>query len=309
MSEKKYKKNNLNVLTVNTLTLILSIFFLTVGYFIQNKDFFKGTFINEIFIILIPSLLISQTGKLKKVLRINKISLKNIIRVIIIVILAYPIRLLLNGIFLNIISRFVELKNFSMDILLEDENIFKYLLFLCVVPAICEEFFFRGALINSYGVYGTKFAIFMSSLVFALFHFDIQNFIAPLLLGILFGNLLELTGSLFAAILAHFVNNLLGIVTAKYLNDQMFMYLKDTNLAQDIGSLQLYIILVLILISIISSILLRLIFVKMNKERKRRITREKTKKMTREIESIDFFNFVPIVALVVLYFIYYAVVF
>ena len=308
-NKNTFKKTNLNVLTVNTLTLVLSICFLTIGYFIQSKDFFKGTFINEIFIILIPALLISKTGKLKEVLRINKLSFKNCIYVIIIVILVYPIILLANGIFLNIISRFVELKNFSMDILLKNENILQYMIFLCIVPAICEEIFFRGALINSYEVYGTKFAIFMSSLVFALFHFDIQNFIAPLLLGIIFANLLELTGSLYAAILAHFVNNLLGIVTAKYLNDHIFTYLKDTTFAQDIGSLQLYIILVLILISIISLFVLRIIFVKMNRDRKRRMNRQKIKKRSRNIENIDFFNFVPIIALIILYFIYSAIVF
>lgn len=309
MESNKLKKSNLNVLTVNTLTLVLSICFLTIGYFIQSKDFFKGTFINEIFIILIPALLISGTGNLKEVLRIKKISFKEIIRTILIVILAYPIILLLNGIFLTILSNFIELNNFSMDILLTEKGIIRYLIFLCVVPAICEEIFFRGALINSYEVYGSRFAIVMSSLVFALFHFDIQNFIAPFLLGILFGNILELTGSLFSVILGHFVNNLLGIVAAKYLNDSIFTYLKKTNIAQDIGSLQLYIILVLILVSVVSAFLLRKFFIKMNREKKRRIMLSGKKIRSRDIESLDFFNFVPILALIVLYFIYYAIVF
>lgn len=309
MESNKLKKSNLNVLTVNTLTLVLSICFLTIGYFIQSKDFFKGTFINEIFIILIPALLISGTGNLKEVLRIKKISFKEIIRTILIVILVYPIILLLNGIFLTILSNFIELNNFSMDILLTEKGIIRYLIFLCVVPAICEEIFFRGALINSYEVYGSRFAIVMSSLVFALFHFDIQNFIAPFLLGILFGNILELTGSLFSVILGHFVNNLLGIVAAKYLNDSIFTYLKKTNIVQDIGSLQLYIILVLILVSVVSAFLLRKFFIKMNREKKRRIMLSGKKIRSRDIESLDFFNFVPILALIVLYFIYYAVVF
>ena len=309
MDGKKLKKSNLNVLTVNTLTLVLSICFLTIGYFIQSKDFFKGTFINEIFIILIPALLISGTGNLKEVLRIRKISFKNIVRVIVIVILSYPVILLLNGIFLSILSHFIELNNFSMDILLEENGIVKYIVFLCVVPAICEEIFFRGALINSYEVYGSRFAIVMSSLVFALFHFDIQNFIAPFLLGILFGNLLELTGTLYSVIIGHFVNNLLGIVAAKYLNDTIFNYLKDTSTAQDIGSLQLYIILVLIAVSAISAFLLRRFFIKMNREKKHRILVSGKKIRSRDIESLDIFNFVPILALIVLYFIYSAVVF
>lgn len=305
----RYKKKNLNVLSVNTLTLVLSIFFLTVGYHIQNKDFFKGTFINEVFIILIPALLICGSGKRTEVLRVKKLEYINVIRVIIIVILSYPIILLLNGIFSSFLSSFIELKNFSMDVLLMEESFMRYLLFMCVVPAVCEEIFFRGALINSYDIYGGKFAIIMSSLVFALFHFDIQNFIAPFLLGILFGNLLELTGSIFAAILAHFTHNIIAILTSKYLNDILFNYLKQTNLAQDIGSLQLFIILMLFLISIVSAVLLRVLFKQMDKEKKHRENRLGVRVRVREIQSIDFFNFVPIVALIILYFIYYAIVF
>ncbi|EFI41322.1 type II CAAX endopeptidase family protein [Peptoniphilus sp. oral taxon 386] len=306
---KKYKKKNLNVLSVNTFTLVLSIFFLTIGYSIQSKSFLKGTFINEVFIILIPALLLCGTGKRTEVLRIKKLSSINVIRVIIIVILSYPIILLINGIFLNFLSTFIELKNFSMDMLLKDESLSSYLFFMCIVPAICEEVFFRGALINSYDVYGGKFAILMSSLVFALFHFDIQNFIAPLLLGIIFGNLLELTGSLFASILGHFTNNLIAIFATKYLDDTVFTYLKHTDLAQDIGSLQLYIIILLFLISIVSMVLLRLLFKQMDKEKRLREERLGIRKRVREIQSIDFFNFVPILALIILYFIYYAVVF
>lgn len=309
MNVKKYKKTNLNVMTINILTLVLSIFFLTFGYMIQNENFFKGTLINEIFIILIPAILISGTGKISEVLKIKRLSVKNIIRVLLIVFLSYPIILLLNGIFLNILSNFIELKNFSMDLLLEEESFVKYFVFLCIVPAICEEIFFRCALINSYEVYGSKFAITMSAFVFALFHFDVQNFVAPFLLGILFGNLLDLTGSIFAAILGHFTNNLLGIVAAKYLNDGLFRFLNNTNLAKDIGSLQLYIIIVLIAISIVAGLFIRMIFVNMKREKRRAIIVKNRKVRSRNIENVDFFNFVPIGALLILYFIYYAVVF
>ncbi|MGO1581340.1 MAG: CPBP family glutamic-type intramembrane protease [Peptoniphilaceae bacterium] len=306
---KKFKKKNLNVLSVNTMTLVLAILFLTIGNSIQSKSFFVGTFINEIFVILIPSLLLCGSGKRTEVLKVKKLSLINFIRVIIIVILSYPIILLLNGIFLSFLSHYIDLKNFSMDVLLINESIPRYLFFICLVPAICEEIFFRGALINSYNIYGGKFAIMMSSLVFALFHFDIQNFIAPLLLGILFGNLLELTGSIYAAIIGHFLNNVIGFFTSKYINDAIFNFLNHTNLAQDIGSLQLYLIIILSLVSIISFFLLKVIFNRMNKEKLIRESREGVKNRIRYIQSVDFFNFVPILSLIILYFIYSALVF
>ncbi|MDO5041627.1 MAG: type II CAAX endopeptidase family protein [Peptoniphilus sp.] len=306
MLKNKYKKKNLNVLSVNTFTLVLAIIFLTIGYSIQSRDFFKGTFINEVFIILIPALLLSGSGKRTEVLKVKEFSFKNFIRVILVVIFSYPLILLLNGIFLTILSQFIALENFPMDY---SHAKLKYLFYICLLPAICEEIFFRGALINSYKIYGGKFAILMSSLVFALFHFDVQNFIAPLLLGVLFGNLLELTGSIFAPMLAHFLNNVIAFLTARYVNETIFKYLNQTELARDIGSLQLYIIIVLGAISIVSVIVLRFLFVRMDREKRERDYLKGEHERTRYIQNIDFFNFMPILTLIILYFIYFVVVY
>lgn len=305
----KYKKKNLNVISMNTITLLLSILFLLIGNYIQDKDFFKGTFINEIFIIFIPALIIATTGKFSHVLKIRHLSFLNCLRIIIMTILSYPIILLINGLFLSLFANFTELNNFSMEVVTKDMSLMGYLFYMCLVPAICEETFFRGALINSYDIYGPKFAIFMSSLVFALFHFDIQNFIAPLLLGIIFGNFLELTGSIFACMIAHFTNNVMALVSARYVNNSLFGYLQDTTLAHDIGSLQLYIITLLIIASVVSFLLLRIMYKKMYNEKRAREEFYGVSQRTRAIKSIDLFNFVPIIALFILYVIYYNVVF
>lgn len=303
---KKYRKKNLNVMSVNTLTLILAIIFLTIGFNIQERYSFVGTFITEIFIVLLPALLIAKTGNFKAVLKLKKTSLRNILFSMIVVLLAYPIILLLNGIFLSLISNFVEYKNFPMEIMLQNVPIFNYLVFICIVPAICEEIFFRGTLTNAYNVYGSKFAIAMSAIVFALFHFDIQNFVAPLLLGLLFSTLIELTDSIYPAIIAHFINNVIAVFTARYVNDSLFKFLSNTKLSREIGSLQLFIIILLIVISIFSVILIRIIFKKMKKDI---IQKGEVRIRYRDVEAIDLFNFVPIIALVILYFIYHYIVF
>ena len=301
-----FKKKTLNVMSVNTLTLILAIIFLTIGFNIQEKFNFLGTFITEVFIILLPAILISSTGSLKEVLKIKKTSFEVILKTIIIVILSYPIILLMNGIFLSLLSNFIEYKNFPMEILLQNVPIFNYLIFMCLVPAICEEIFFRGTLVNAYNVYGEKFAIVVSALVFALFHFDIQNFIAPFLLGLLFATVIEYTGSILPSIVAHFVNNIIAVFTARYVNERLFEFLRRTKLSREIGSLELSIIILLILISILSVILIRVILKNLKKERE---SRENVRIRYRDVEGIDLFNFVPIIALVILYFVYHYIVF
>lgn len=303
---KKYRKKNLNVMSVNTLTLILAIIFLTIGFNIQEKFGFYGTFLTEVFIVLLPALLIAKTGNFKGVLKLKKTAVTNILFSVIVVILAYPVILLLNGIFLSLISNFVEYKNFPMEIMLQKVPILNYLVFMCIVPAICEEVFFRGTLTNAYSVYGSKFAIAMSAIVFALFHFDIQNFVAPLLLGLLFSALIEITGSIYPAIIAHFVNNVIAVFTARYVNDGLFKFLSGTKISREIGSLQLFIIIILTIISIFSVILIRILFKKMKENS---IQNKEVRIRYRDVEAIDFFNFVPIIALLILYFIYHYIVF
>jgi len=300
-----FRKKNLNVMSVNTLTLILAIIFLTIGFNIQEKYGFWGTFITEIVIVLIPAVLIASTGNIKEVLKIKKTPAINILKTIIVTILAYPVILLLNGIFLSLLSNFIEYKNFPMEVMLQNVPIGNYLIFMCLVPAICEEVFFRATLTNSYNVYGVKFSIVCSAVVFALFHFDIQNFVAPFFLGLLFSTLIELTGSIYPAIVAHFVNNVIAVLSARYLNERLFEFLWKTKLSREIGSLPLLIIIILFVISVISIILIRLIFNSMKNSK----SKEEVRIRYRDVEGIDLFNFVPIIALVILYFIYHYIVF
>lgn len=303
---KSFKKKNLNVMSVNSLTLVLAIIFLTIGFNIQERLSFWGTFITEIGIVLVPALLISSTGNVKEVLKIKKVPLKSLLLTIILVILIYPVILLLNGVFLSLLSNFVEYKNFPMELMLQNVPIFNYLIFMCLVPAICEEVFFRGTLTNAYNVYGEKFSIIVSALVFALFHFDIQNFIAPFLLGLLFASLIEVTGSILPAIVAHFVNNVIAVLTARYFNDRFFDFLRQTKFTREIGSLELSIIIILVLLSILSIVLSRFILKNLRKEN---LGQKEVKVRYRDVEGIDLFNFVPLIALVILYFIYHYIVF
>ena len=293
-------------MSVNSLTLVLAIIFLTIGFNIQERLSFWGTFITEIGIVLVPALLISSTGNVKEVLKIKKVPLKSLLLTIILVILIYPVILLLNGVFLSLLSNFVEYKNFPMELMLQNVPIFNYLIFMCLVPAICEEVFFRGTLTNAYNVYGEKFSIIVSALVFALFHFDIQNFIAPFLLGLLFASLIEVTGSILPAIVAHFVNNVIAVLTARYFNDRFFDFLRQTKFTREIGSLELSIIIILVLLSILSIVLSRFILKNLRKEN---LGQKEVKIRYRDVEGIDLFNFVPLIALVILYFIYHYIVF
>lgn len=83
------------------------------------------------------------------------------------------------------------------------------ILIICVLPAICEEYFFRGFLqrVMLKWIKDPHLCILLAAVVFSAFHFDAVNFLPRFLLGAMLGYLFYWTGSLWLPILAHFLNN------------------------------------------------------------------------------------------------------
>jgi len=79
---------------------------------------------------------------------------------------------------------------------------------LCALPAICEEIYFRGFCLTSIEArLGRWPAIIVSALIFSAMHGNIWYAHLYFLLGVLLGWVYCSTGSLFAAVLCHFINN------------------------------------------------------------------------------------------------------
>lgn len=77
----------------------------------------------------------------------------------------------------------------------------------CLVPAVLEEFFMRGAVLTSLRKGGRAFAVFFSSVCFAMLHGNLHNFLGPFLAGLAFAAMTVLTGSVLPAVAAHFIHN------------------------------------------------------------------------------------------------------
>lgn len=84
---------------------------------------------------------------------------------------------------------------------------------LAITPAFCEEILFRGFLQNSWkNRFGTKWAIFLTGLAFAIAHTNPWYFHFYLILGILLSLLKEWKNSLWIPIIAHATNNLFTLL-------------------------------------------------------------------------------------------------
>lgn len=79
---------------------------------------------------------------------------------------------------------------------------------LCILPALCEEIYFRGFCQSSLEArFGKWPALLITSLLFALLHGNPYYMHLYFCLGILLGWIYTVTGSLRVAIVAHFLNN------------------------------------------------------------------------------------------------------
>ncbi len=88
-----------------------------------------------------------------------------------------------------------------------------------VLPALCEEFIFRGILCREYEVGGVARAVLLSAVFFALLHFNLANLPIYLFSGIILALTLYATRSLFGSILAHFLYNIFGLFGQPYINN------------------------------------------------------------------------------------------
>ena len=87
------------------------------------------------------------------------------------------------------------------------------MILVAVIPAIGEEFFFRGGIQNIISdKKNIHVAVWVSAFVFSAIHMQFYGFMPRMLLGGLYGYLLFWSGSLWLPIIAHFVNNGLAVL-------------------------------------------------------------------------------------------------
>ena len=86
-------------------------------------------------------------------------------------------------------------------------NFFLQLFLVAVLPAICEEFLHRGIVLQGIKHIGFKKAILISSLLFALMHFNVQQVFYAFVIGLILGFVAVVSKNIYPAMIIHFINN------------------------------------------------------------------------------------------------------
>ncbi|NII84371.1 MULTISPECIES: CPBP family intramembrane glutamic endopeptidase [unclassified Pedobacter] len=93
------------------------------------------------------------------------------------------------------------------------------LVMIAVIPAIGEELMFRGGVQRSLtrAFDNPHIAIWLSAIIFSAIHVQFYGFVPRMLLGAGFGYLYYYSGSIWYAMLAHFLNNAYAVCAAFYM--------------------------------------------------------------------------------------------
>lgn len=86
-------------------------------------------------------------------------------------------------------------------------NFFLDLFLVAVLPGFCEEFLHRGIVLQGIKHFGFKKAIVISSLLFGLLHFNIQQAMYAFVIGLILGFVSVVAKNIWPAIIIHFTNN------------------------------------------------------------------------------------------------------
>lgn len=109
------------------------------------------------------------------------------------------------------------------DFLKTDGIIWFGLLNIALIPAICEEVLFRGYVFRAFEKsWGPIIAILISGLFFGMFHIQLGNIFPLATLGIILALMTWLSGTIWPAVLAHFINNGAAVLVGSQFPELMF---------------------------------------------------------------------------------------
>ncbi|MBR4282130.1 MAG: CPBP family intramembrane metalloprotease [Clostridia bacterium] len=89
------------------------------------------------------------------------------------------------------------------------------ILYSAAIPALVEEFVFRGVMLNSLRRYGDAIAIWFSAIMFALVHGNFLQIAVTLPAGLFLGFITVCSGNIWVAVALHFANNFIACITGE----------------------------------------------------------------------------------------------
>lgn len=144
-------------------------------------------------------------------------SLTNVVKIILFTFCIMPFITILN----SISTIFVE--NYAANTMsyLTSNPLWLNVLFIAFIPAVCEEYLFRGLLFHGYKKRNPFKAMLMSSFLFGLIHMNVNQFVYAFVMGCILCILVYATGTVLSSMISHFVFNGINVALSYYSADLM----------------------------------------------------------------------------------------
>lgn len=128
----------------------------------------------------------------------------------------YLIMMLFTAVLSHFMPESVEQADTSILQIWQNNPIWLIVISSAILPAICEEFAFRGFLFGSLsGRYKPIVAIAWTGLLFGAYHMSIVKLLVVGILGALLAYMTYKTGSIWIAVFMHFLNNLMAVLLSE----------------------------------------------------------------------------------------------
>lgn len=184
--------------------------FITFGFSLQRHFQLPGLMAMQLFFFLGLSVLVAAAldqRPLAEVFRLRSLSLSGVVKSIVLGILAWGLAYVVGALMLMIVSGLGGKMPEQMYRLYTSAPFPLALLGGALLPAIGEEFVFRGYIQRHLYGLGARAAVLLTGLLFGMMHLSLVRLLPLTLLGIIFAAAVQRAGSLFPSIIMHFVNN------------------------------------------------------------------------------------------------------
>ena len=228
MQEKNFK---ISIKSANIIILIISamaaLYTLLMPANLANIISLTPTYLIEVVIILIFCRI--NKANIKTATGFNKVKPITYLLVFLLCITIHPF-INMFGVLTNI---FIPGGNEAISSQLLNNGFILNTIFAAILPALVEEFIFRGMLLNTYvQTNRLRASILLSALVFALYHFNLIQGLYAFVLGIIIGLIFVLTDSVLPCMLFHFTFNGISVVKVALLskyNNEVSSLLQTSN--------------------------------------------------------------------------------
>lgn len=186
------------------------------GGIVSARDVFLGTMATQLIILILPlALCWYMKTDIKQLFGMKSPKKSMLPGSILLYLGTYMAVILLSGILTKLFPEDMQGLQMTFEEIMS-KPVFLVVLVVALMPAVGEEFLFRGLVFGSMRHrYSVIWGILISAVIFGTFH-GVAKLVPTGLLGAAFAYIVYKTGSIWVSMFLHFFNNLLSVVAMKY---------------------------------------------------------------------------------------------